>query len=74
MTFTKALALVLIGSDYPHLVLPIEPVCIGSMGRPVAVCTALGWTVQGPALYDPSTGSSLASTILWATCSLTPPK
>ncbi|KAI2644390.1 C-type lectin domain family 4 member M [Labeo rohita] len=38
----------LIGSDCPHLVTPIEPVRLGPPGGPVAVRTRLGWTLQGP--------------------------
>ena len=40
---------ILIGSDYPHLILPRKPVQFGSKGTPVAVCTNLGWSLQGPA-------------------------
>ncbi len=38
----------LIGSDCPHLVTPIEPVHLGPPGGPAAVRTRLGWTLQGP--------------------------
>ncbi|XP_067265288.1 uncharacterized protein [Chanodichthys erythropterus] len=38
----------LIGSDCPHLVTPIEPVRLGPPGGPAAVRTQLGWTLQGP--------------------------
>nr|XP_021334729.1 uncharacterized protein LOC101884915 [Danio rerio] len=38
----------LIGSDCPHLVTPIEPVRLGPPGGPAAVRTRLGWTLQGP--------------------------
>ncbi|XP_026219876.1 uncharacterized protein LOC113164689 [Anabas testudineus] len=39
----------LIGSDHPHLITPIEPVRLGPPGGPAAVKTRLGWTLQGPA-------------------------
>ncbi|KAL2093214.1 hypothetical protein ACEWY4_010526 [Coilia grayii] len=39
---------VLIGSDYPHLITPVEPVRLGPPGGPAAVKTRLGWTIQGP--------------------------
>lgn len=38
----------LIGSDYPHLITPVEPVRLGPPGGPAAVKTRLGWTLQGP--------------------------
>ncbi len=44
----KAQPLVLIGSDYPHLITPVEPVRLGPPGGPAAVHTKLGWTLQGP--------------------------
>ncbi|XP_073764218.1 uncharacterized protein [Danio rerio] len=40
--------LLLIGSDNPHLLTPIQPVCEGPVGGPIAVCTQLGWCLQGP--------------------------
>lgn len=40
--------LLLIGSDFPHLITPIQPVRLGPPGGPVAVKTRLGWTLQGP--------------------------
>ncbi len=43
--------LLLIGSDQPHLITPIEPVRLGSPGGPAAVRTHLGWTLQGPASF-----------------------
>lgn len=45
----KAHPLLLIGSDYPHLITPIAPVLLGPSGGPAAVRTRLGWTIQGPA-------------------------
>ncbi|KAI2647359.1 DNA polymerase II large subunit [Labeo rohita] len=45
----KAHPLLLIGSDYSHLITPIAPVLLGPSGGPAAVRTRLGWTVQGPA-------------------------
>ncbi|KAJ8381811.1 hypothetical protein SKAU_G00025890 [Synaphobranchus kaupii] len=38
----------LIGSDQPHLVTPVEPVRLSPPGGPAAVHTRLGWTLQGP--------------------------
>lgn len=38
----------LIGSDFPHLITPIEPIRMGPPGGPAAVRTRLGWTLQGP--------------------------
>lgn len=40
---------VLIGSDFPHLLVPTQPVRFGHPGGPLAVCTSLGWALQGPA-------------------------
>ncbi len=40
--------LLLIGSYFPHLITPIQPVRLGSPGGPAAVKTRLGWTLQGP--------------------------
>lgn len=45
----KVQPLLLIGSDCPHLITPIEPVRLGPPGGPAAVKTRLGWTLQGPA-------------------------
>ena len=47
--FVHARPLILIGSDHCHLLVPKEPVHIGPYGGPIAVHTALGWAVQGPA-------------------------
>ncbi len=44
----KAQSLVLIGSDYQHLIPPVDPVRLGSTGGPAAVHTKLGWNLQGP--------------------------
>ncbi|XP_076857121.1 uncharacterized protein LOC143511024 [Brachyhypopomus gauderio] len=41
----------LIGSDHPHLITPVRPVLSGPQGGPVAVCTLLGWTIQGPTKF-----------------------
>lgn len=38
----------LIGSDYPHPITPVEPVRLGPPGGPAAIKTHLGWTLQGP--------------------------
>ncbi|XP_033637433.1 uncharacterized protein LOC117298338 [Asterias rubens] len=45
----KACPLILIGSDYADLIHPIQPVRFGPRGAPLAVCTKLGWSLQGPA-------------------------
>ncbi|XP_039514870.1 uncharacterized protein LOC120469772 [Pimephales promelas] len=45
--FHKVRPLVLIGSDQVHLITAKEPIRQGSKGGPVAVCTALGWALQG---------------------------
>lgn len=48
--------MILIGSDNSHLITPVSPVRSGPIGGPIAVRTALGWAVQGPAtfLHHPS--------------------
>ncbi|KAK7889113.1 hypothetical protein WMY93_024673 [Mugilogobius chulae] len=46
--FKDIVPLLLIGSDHPHLVTPVEPVVFGPPGAPVAVRTRLGWSLQGP--------------------------
>nr|XP_055052534.1 uncharacterized protein LOC129438043 [Misgurnus anguillicaudatus] len=43
--------LLLIGSDYPQLITPVEPVRLGPPGGPAAVKTRLGWTLQGPSKF-----------------------
>lgn len=40
---------VLIGSDFPHLLVPTQPVRFGPPGGPLAVCTSFGWALQSPA-------------------------
>ncbi|KAI4884383.1 hypothetical protein NFI96_011230, partial [Prochilodus magdalenae] len=45
----KVQPLLLIGSDFPHLLIPKQPVRVGPPGSPLAVYTALGWSLQGPA-------------------------
>lgn len=45
----EAEPLLLIGSDYPHLITPMEQVCLGPPGGPAAIKTRLGWTLQSPA-------------------------
>ncbi|XP_029965347.1 uncharacterized protein LOC115401351 [Salarias fasciatus] len=47
-TLTDVRPLLLIGSDHPHLITPIEPVRLGPPGGPAAIHTRLGWTLQGP--------------------------
>ncbi len=44
----KVQPVLLIGSDCPHLITPVEPVRLGPPGGPAAVKTRLGWTLQGP--------------------------
>jgi len=44
----RAQPLLLIGSDMPHLITPVKPVQAGPSGSPVAICTQLGWSLQGP--------------------------
>lgn len=44
----RAQPLILIGSDMPHLITPIQPVHAGPPGGPVAILTQLGWSLQGP--------------------------
>ncbi len=38
----------LIRSDYPHLIPVVEPIRLGPPGGPAAIKTRLGWTLQGP--------------------------
>lgn len=40
--------LLLIGSDMPQLLTPTQPVRAGPSGGPIAICTRLGWSLQGP--------------------------
>lgn len=47
-TFNKVQPMLLIGSDHSHLITLIHPVHAEPIGAPVAVCTRLGWAVQGP--------------------------
>lgn len=47
-SFNKAQPLLLIVSDYPHLLTPVAPVHLGPLGGPAALRTHLGWTLQGP--------------------------
>ncbi|KAK7915538.1 hypothetical protein WMY93_011299 [Mugilogobius chulae] len=47
-TMNRVRPLLLIGSDYPHLITPVAPVRLGRHGGPAAVRTTLGWTLQGP--------------------------
>lgn len=44
-SFNQAQPLLLIGSDYPHLLSPVEPVHLGPPGGPAALKTLLGWTL-----------------------------
>lgn len=64
--FVRAQPLVLIGSDYSHLLVPREPVRFGSYGAPIAVHTSLGWAVQGPATTLPSPPST--TQVLFTLC------
>lgn len=58
--FSRVRPMLLIGSDHAHLITPIRPVTRGPQGSPVAVCTLLGWAMQGPTnfLQAPSTETS----------------
>ncbi|KAI3373427.1 hypothetical protein L3Q82_022037, partial [Scortum barcoo] len=47
----EAQPLLLIGSDNPHLITPVEPARLGPPGGPAAVRTRLGWTLQGPSRF-----------------------
>lgn len=38
----------LIGSDYPHLITAVEPIRLSPPGGPAAIKTRLGWTLQSP--------------------------
>ncbi|KAL0184292.1 hypothetical protein M9458_019988, partial [Cirrhinus mrigala] len=44
----QAQPLLLIGSDMPHLLVPVQPIRMGPPNAPIAVHTRLGWTLQGP--------------------------
>ncbi|XP_043990554.1 uncharacterized protein LOC122841353 [Gambusia affinis] len=59
-SFSLVQPLLLIGSDHPHLITPVRPILRGPQGSPVAVCTLLGWAIQGPTnfLQAPSTETS----------------
>ncbi|XP_046576123.1 uncharacterized protein LOC124284108 [Haliotis rubra] len=47
-TISQACPMILIESDHADLILPQKPVVFGADGSPVAICTLLGWTLQGP--------------------------
>lgn len=47
-TIESIQTLLLIGSDYPPLITPVEPVHLGLPNCPAAIKTCLGWTLQGP--------------------------
>ena len=49
-----ACPLVLISSDYGHLITATEPIIMGPPGGPLAVYTRLGWALQGPANLIPT--------------------
>ncbi|KAK7877689.1 hypothetical protein WMY93_031608 [Mugilogobius chulae] len=49
----RAQPLLLIGSDMPHLLTPTQPVRAGPSGGPIAICTRLGWSLQGPSEIMP---------------------
>lgn len=50
-SYSKVKPMILIGSDNSHLITPVSPVRSGPISGPVAVCTPLGWAVQGPATF-----------------------
>ena len=56
--------MLLFGSDYPQLITPVRPVQTGPPGGPVAVCTLLGWAIQGPTnfLQNPTRETSCLHT------------
>ncbi|KAI7812768.1 hypothetical protein IRJ41_008898 [Triplophysa rosa] len=54
----RAQPLLLIGSDMPHLLLPVKPVRMGPVNAPIAVHTRLGWTLQGPVGYSQTATSN----------------
>ncbi|XP_073770437.1 uncharacterized protein [Danio rerio] len=56
--FEHVKPLLLIGADHPHLLSPVEPVRLGPPGGPSAICTRLGWTLQGPTHLIPWTTTS----------------
>lgn len=45
--FFNARPLVLLGSDHVHLIAATKPIRQGTSGGPIAIHTALGWTLQG---------------------------
>lgn len=45
--FERVQPVLLIGSDHPHLLSPIDRVLLGRGEGPAAVQTPLGWTLQG---------------------------
>jgi hypothetical protein len=47
----QAQPLLLKGSDMPHLLIPIQPVCTGPPGETIAIHTELGWSLQGPTSF-----------------------
>lgn len=47
-TIPRAQPLLLISSDMPKLLIPTQPVRAGPSGGPIAICTKLGWSLQGP--------------------------
>lgn len=49
-SFQKVQPLLLIGSDHPHLMCPVEQVRLGPRGGPAAVHTHLGWVLQVPTM------------------------
>ncbi|XP_073731871.1 uncharacterized protein [Misgurnus anguillicaudatus] len=51
----RAQPLLLIGSDMPHLLNPVQPVRMGPTSAPIAICTKLGWTLQGPVGFNQTT-------------------
>ena len=62
--FNRVKPMLLISSDYPQLITPVRPVQTGPPGGPVAVCTLLGWAIQGPTnfLQNPTRETSCLHT------------
>ena len=67
-TIKNASPMILIGSDFPELIVPIQPAIFGPRGAPVAINSKLGWTIQGPIKI----GSKLPEHNVFKTSSFSP--
>lgn len=56
----RAPPLLVFGSDMPRLLLPTQPVKAGPQGVPIAMCTSLGWALQGPSRLIPGSSHQLS--------------